>query len=86
MADILPLTDDERERLDDLDLDRLSTGELQLLYERIQATYPLLEKRGPDDDTSEDFLLWEEDLEQLDDFLDELAERLGPDQGETPCG
>ena len=85
MPDFLPLTDDEREGLDDLDLDRLSPAELRALYGRIQATYPVLEAQAPEDESSEAFLLWEEDLEQLDDFLDELAERLDPGQGEAPC-
>ncbi len=71
-----PLTDREREQLDDLDLDSLDETALRLLRERIRVTYDMLAERAPEDEESEEFLLWEEDLEQLDDFLDELAERL----------
>ena len=71
-----PLTDSEREQLDDLDLDSLDETALRLLRERIRVTYDMLAERAPEDEESEESLLWEEDLEQLDDFLDELAERL----------
>ncbi len=71
-----PLTDSEREQLDDLDLDSLDETALRLLRERIRVTYDMLAECAPEDEESEEFLLWEEDLEQLDDFLDELAERL----------
>ena len=83
---ILPLTDAERERLDDLDLDVLSRDELRLLYDRISLTYPILLRQEPDGGDSDAFFLWEEDLEQLDDFLDELTERLGEEPGGNACG
>ena len=78
MADnaLSPLTDEELETLDDLDLDALDRAALGTLLERIRLTYPVLLAREPGDDTSEEYLLWQEDLEMLDDFIDELTERL----------
>ena len=78
MADnaLSPLTDGELETLDDLDLDKLDRAALGTLLERIRLTYPVLLAREPGDDVSEEYLLWQEDLEMLDDFIDELTERL----------
>ena len=78
MADnaLSPLTDEELETLDDLDLDALDRAALGTLLERIRLTYPVLLAREPGDDASEKYLLWQEDLEMLDDFIDELTERL----------
>ena len=71
-----PLTAEELDALDDLDLDRLDKRELRQLYERIRLTYPILVSQDPEDDGSEGYMLWEESLEMLDDYLDELTERL----------
>ena len=78
MADnaLSPLTDGELETLDDLDLDKLDRAALGTLLERIRLTYPVLLAQEPGDDASEEYLLWQEDLEMLDDFIDELTERL----------
>ena len=78
MADnaLSPLTDEELETLDDLDLDALDRAALGTLLKRIRLTYPVLLAREPGDDASEEYLLWQEDLEMLDDFIDELTERL----------
>ena len=71
-----PLTAEELEGLDDLDLDTMDRPALALLLGRVQATYPALVALEPEDPESEEYLLWEEDLETLDDYIDELTERL----------
>ena len=71
-----PLTAEELAGLDDLDLDTMDRPALALLLGRVQATYPTLVALEPEDPESEEYLLWEEDLETLDDYIDELTERL----------
>ena len=71
-----PLTAEELAGLDDLDLDTMDRPALALLLGRVQATYPALVALEPKDPESEEYLLWEEDLETLDDYIDELTERL----------
>ena len=71
-----PLTAEELAGLDDLDLDTMDRSALALLLGRVQATYPALVALEPEDPESEEYLLWEEDLETLDDYIDELTERL----------
>ena len=73
---LTPLTDAELEALDDMDLDAMDRASLQKLLGRVELTYPVLLAREPGDDTAEEYLLWQEDLEMLDDFIDELTERL----------
>ena len=73
---LTPLTDGELEALDDMDLDAMDRASLQKLLKRVELTYPVLLAREPGEDTSEEYLLWQEDLEMLDDFIDELTERL----------
>ena len=77
MSEILaPLSRDELETLDDTDLDALGPDAQRTLLSRVLATYPLLLKEEPSDSGSDEYLLWEEELEMLDDFIDELTERL----------
>ena len=71
-----PLTAEELAGLDDLDLDTMDRPALALLLGRVQATYPALVALEPENPESEEYLLWEEDLETLDDYIDELTERL----------
>ena len=73
---LTPLTADEIDALDELDLERLDEAELKCLYERVRLTYPILEAEEPEDEDSEAYQLWQESLETLDDYLDELTERL----------
>ena len=73
---MIPLTAEELDGLDDLDLDSMTEDELRQLLRRVELTYPVVEAREPSDDTSEEYLLWQEDLETLDDYIDELTERL----------
>ena len=73
----LEIEDDSAIRVnDDLALDALDRAALGTLLERIRLTYPVLLAREPGDSVSEEYLLWQEDLEMLDDFIDELTERL----------
>ena len=71
-----PLTADEIDTLDEVDLDQLDERELKCLYERVRLTYPILEAEEPKDEDSKAYQLWQESLETLDDYLDELTERL----------
>ena len=73
---ILPLTREELDQLDELDLDAMTENQLRILLVRVRTTYPLLEQTQPADEDSEEYLLWQEDLETLDDYIDELSERL----------
>lgn len=76
MENAVPLTAEELDGLDELDLDMMDKAALSSLLERIRLTYPVLEAQEPEDDESEEYLLWQENLETLDDYLDELTERL----------
>ncbi len=71
-----PLNDKELEQLDDLDLDTMDLSALRVLLDRINLTYPLIAASEPAEVDSEDYLIWQENLEMLDDFIDELNERL----------
>ena len=73
---ILPLTREELDQLDELDLDAMTENQLRILLVRVRTTYPLLEQTQPADEDSEEYLLWQEDLETLDDYIDELTDRL----------
>ncbi len=73
---VTPLNAEELDGLDELDLDQMDAQALCLLLERVKATYPVVEGREPQDPDSEEYLLWQEDLETLDDYIDELTERL----------
>ena len=73
---MIPLSAEELDGLDDLDLDSMTEDELRQLLRRVELTYPVVEEREPEDETSEEYLLWQEDLETLDDYIDELTERL----------
>ena len=46
------------------------------LAEARRQTDPVVEGREPQDAGSEEYLLWQEDLETLDDYIDELTDRL----------
>ena len=74
--ELTPLIQEELDGLDDLDLDSMDEGALRALLARVRLTYPVMEAREPADEASEEYLLWEEDLETLDDYIDELTERL----------
>ncbi len=76
MENAAPLAAEELDGLDELDLDKMDKAALSGLLERIRLTYPVLEAQEPEDDESEEYLLWQENLETLDDYLDELTERL----------
>ena len=73
---LAPLSGEEINQLDELDLDALDRCALERLLRRVRLTYPVLAAREPEDDTGEEYLLWQENLETLDDYLDELSERL----------
>ena len=73
---VTPLNAEELDGLDELDLDQMDAQALRLLLKRVKATYPVVEGREPQDPDSEEYLLWQEDLETLDDYIDELTERL----------
>ena len=75
-TNLTPLTAEELDALDELDLDAMDETALRTLLERVRLTYPVIEAQEPEDDETEDYLLWQESLETLDDYLDELTERL----------
>ena len=75
-TDLTPLTEKELDALDALNLDIMGGPALRMLLERVRLTYPVLEAQEPEDDETEEYLLWQENLETLDDYLDELTERI----------
>ncbi len=79
MESLQPLTDEELDALDDLDLDAMTDEALSRLLARVRLTYPAVAAREPAQTDSDAYLIWQEDLETLDDYLDELTERLAPD-------
>ena len=75
-TDLIPLTAKELDALDELNLNLMSVPALRMLLERVRLTYPVIEAQEPEDEETEEYLLWQENLETLDDYLDELTERI----------
>ena len=70
---------DPREILDDLehaDLAELDLPRLEELLISLESAYARLEALEPDDEDSDEYLEWEEDLELMDDLMDGIRERM----------
>ena len=70
---------DPREILDDLedaDLTDLDLPRLEELLISLESAYARLEALEPDDEDSDEYLEWEEDLELMDDLMDGIRERM----------
>ncbi len=70
---------DPREILDDLedaDLADLDLPRLEELLISLESAYARLEALEPDDEDSDEYLEWEEDLELMDDLMDGIRERM----------
>lgn len=57
-------------------LDGLSQDELNDLFAQAEALYRELLAIEPGDEDCDEYIAWEEDLETLDDFMDDIQDRL----------
>ena len=67
-----PLTPED---LEDLDVSALQPEERSELRRQAEALYADLESREPEDEESEEYYAWLEQLDALEDLLEDLAER-----------
>ena len=62
--------------LQSLDIRSLKAPELRELFTRLNQLYDILQMHEPKDDDSEEYELWEESLEDIDDLLDDIQDLL----------
>jgi len=60
----------------DSDLSGMTSERLNRFREKLDALYAEIEALEPEDTESEEFLDWEETLEQLDDLMDDVNDSL----------
>ncbi len=66
-----------REGVDDLpDLDELDEAELNALLEKLQQKLEILQGDEPEDDDSDEYEVWEEDIETLEDQIAQVEEAI----------
>lgn len=73
MADKRKLTIEDAE---DMDLDGLSPEELNALQLEAEKLYQQVLDAEPEDEDSDEYAEWEENLEILDDLMDDIQDRL----------
>ena len=73
MADKRKLTIEDAE---DMDLDGLSPEELNALQTEAEKLYQQVLDAEPEDEDSDEYAEWEENLEILDDLMDDIQDRL----------
>ncbi|MBQ9008479.1 MAG: hypothetical protein IJ088_04015 [Clostridia bacterium] len=62
--------------LPEFDPDGMTPKEIAPYLEKVKAVYATLEQMEPADPDSEEFLEWEEALEDLDSLMDEISDML----------
>ena len=73
MTDKRKLTIEDAE---DMDLDGLSPEELNALQTEAEKLYQQVLDAEPEDEDSDEYAEWEENLEILDDLMDDIQDRL----------
>ena len=58
------------------DLSSLNPDELRGLLSRLEDLYRDVEAQEPDDEECEEYDAWLDDLEEIEDLMDEIEERL----------
>ena len=58
------------------DLSSLDPEELRALSSRLEDLYLQVEAQEPDDEEGEEYEAWLDDLEEVEDLMDEIEERL----------
>ena len=58
------------------DLSSLDPEELRALFARLEDLYGEIEAQEPDDEECEEYDAWLEDLEEIENLMDEIEERL----------
>jgi hypothetical protein len=71
-----PFSNLSLDQLDDLDPEAMSGPELVLLLEHLNHLYDELQPLETEDEDSDEYLAWEEDLEYLDDLMDDIRDCL----------
>ena len=64
------------EDAEDMDLDGLSAEELNALQMEAEKLYQQVLDAEPEDEDSDEYAEWEENLEILDDLMDDIQDRL----------
>ena len=63
--------------LNDLpDLDLLDPQSLKDLYTQLEGLYADVELQEPEDEDSDDYEAWLDDLDEIEDLMEEIEERL----------
>ena len=70
------LTDEEIENFISVDLDSLDVEELKDLQEKAEDLRDKVEMNEPEDEDSDEYDLWESQIIRIDDFLDDILDRL----------
>ncbi len=71
-----PLSTEDIEGLDSMDLDALSREELEELQERAEDLLDELEDSEPEDEGSEEHEEWEDRLSDVNEFIGRIGEKL----------
>ena len=71
-----PLTEEDIDDFDSMDLSNLNEEELENLYDKADALRDDLEDKEPEDEGSKEYSLWEDRLSATEDFIDRIEERL----------
>ncbi len=66
----------QAEEVLDLDTENMSLSEAEKALERLEEIYDILADHEVEDEESDETLAWEELLEDMDDMLDDLRDRL----------
>ncbi len=66
----------EAEELLGSDIDAMTPEEAEALLRRLEALYTVLSAPEPEDEDSDETLDWEALLEDMDDMMDDLRDRL----------
>ncbi len=70
------LTVDDIPELEDMDLESMELEELEDLQDRLEDLQNTLEEEEPEDEDSEEYELWEGNIWMLEDFSEEVQDRI----------
>lgn len=71
-----PLTEEDIEDFDCMDLSNLNEDELEDLFDKADELRDDLEDKEPEDEDSKEYNLWKTHLSATEEFIDRIQERL----------
>ena len=77
-----PLTEDDIEDFDSMDLEHLDTDALAFLLDRVKDLQHDMEGREPEAGDSDAHDLWTDEMAQIEDFIDALRDRIDELKGQ----